>query len=116
MVRRYPPLVSRSVSWFALARRLARPGLDRSGRFAWRAPLRRFAWRASRRRRLDGRGFGAPAGSAPPLLGGGRSVARLGVDQCHGLVEGHGLGRFVRRQRGIDAVVTDIGAIAAVLG
>src|ERR1700728_1304813 len=39
-----------------------------------------------------------------------------GIEQCDGFLERDGLGRLVARQRRIDAGVTDIGAVTAVLG
>src|SRR6266566_2734682 len=52
----------------------------------------------------------------PPHRPLGRGIAGLGVDQGHRVLELHRLRRLVGRQRGVDAVVADIGSVAAVLG
>ena len=44
-----------------------------------------------------------------------RIAFRAGIDQGGGFFKGNGLGRLVGRQRGIDAFMADIGAIAALL-
>ena len=57
-----------------------------------------------------------PLGLARPRMRRRRVALRPGVDQRDGLLERDGLGRLVGRQRRIDAVVADIGTVAALLG
>ena len=84
------------------------------------APWRRSRRRASSawRRRLGSRGLlrRRAAGRALPPRARAAAALGAGVDQRRRLVERDGLRRLVVRQVGVDAVVADVGAVAAVLG
>src|ERR1017187_7757664 len=59
-------------------------------------------------------GGGLAAGGAASLRGISHQGG-TGIEQDDGFVERHGFRRLVARERGVDAIVTDIGPVAAVL-